>query len=296
MPNILKTLKGPLSTFKKNRNGRIYSKELWENVLNSEYWHDMIENNSLCGEIVHPGERTESDSFEIDARNVSHRIKEAHIEGDKLIGTVEILDTEQGHNLLNLVNSGCTIGISARGMGDLIGDVVNPDTYNFKTFDITFRPSDPNARLVPLEESEKIKLKLSESDISDSLLEASVEKPSWTDTSDVIKNTIIKRLYDELISRETDIRFTKSPAGIKFTREPITGNFFVSKATTDEGEQEKYAVFTNRDKSFGYFYIPIVEDRPNISYKDLADKVLDSINGITQNEQLSLDLDNKEEN
>ena len=161
MANILKVLKGPLSTLgKKNRNGRIYSKELWENVLNSEYWKDMTANNSLCGEIVHPGERTESDSFEIDARNISHRVKEAHIEGDKLMGTVEVLDTEQGRNLLSLIDSGVTVGISARGMGDLNGDYVDPDTYNFKCFDITMRPSDPNARLVPLTESERIKLKI----------------------------------------------------------------------------------------------------------------------------------------
>ena len=34
MANILKVLKGPLSTLgKKNRNGRIYSKALWEKVL-----------------------------------------------------------------------------------------------------------------------------------------------------------------------------------------------------------------------------------------------------------------------
>ena len=176
MANILKVLKGPLSTLgKKNRNGRIYSKELWENVLKSEYWKDMMENNSLCGEIVHPGERTESDSWEIDARNISHRIKEAHIEGDKLIGTVEVLDTEQGRNLAELINAGITIGISARGMGDLIGDEVDPDTYNFKTFDITMRPSDPNARLVPIMESEGKRKIILESEESDRLIKGSEE-------------------------------------------------------------------------------------------------------------------------
>ena len=174
MANILKVLKGPLSTLgKKNRNGRIYSKALWEKVLDSEYWKDMIANNTLCGEIVHPGERTESDSWEIDARNISHRIKEAHIEGDKLMGTVEVLDTEQGRNLAELINAGCTVGISARGMGDLVGDEVDPDTYNFKCFDITMRPSDPNARLIPITESEKVRLVISEAEESDRLIKGS---------------------------------------------------------------------------------------------------------------------------
>lgn len=186
MANILKVLKGPLSTLgKKNRNGRIYSKELWENVLKSEYWKDMMENNSLCGEIVHPGERTESDSWEIDARNISHRIKEAHIEGDKLIGTVEVLDTEQGRNLAELINAGITIGISARGMGDLIGDEVDPDTYNFKTFDITMRPSDPNARLVPIMESEGKRKIILESEESDRLIKGS-EEPEVKEVEETI--------------------------------------------------------------------------------------------------------------
>jgi hypothetical protein len=187
MANILKVLKGPLSTLgKKNRNGRIYSRALWEKVLNSEYWKDMISNNTLCGEIVHPGERTESDSWEIDARNISHRIKEAHIEGDKLMGTVEVLDTEQGRNLAELINAGCTVGISARGMGDLNGDEVDPDTYNFKCFDITMRPSDPNARLIPITESENIRLIISESEESDRLIKGS-DEPGYEDPTDSSK-------------------------------------------------------------------------------------------------------------
>lgn len=158
---VLKVLKGTLSTLgKKNRNGRIYSRELWQNVLDSEYWHDMVSNNSLFGECVHPADnRSTSDPFEIDANNVSHRISEAHIEGDRLIGTVEILDTDAGRNIASLIDSGCNIGISARGAGDLNGDEVDPDTYQFKTFDLTFRPSDFNARLTPLTESERKRFK-----------------------------------------------------------------------------------------------------------------------------------------
>lgn len=176
---VLKTLKGTLSTLgKKNRNGRIYSRELWENVLNSEYWHDMVDNNSLFGECVHPADnRSTSDPFEIDANNVSHRIKEAHIEGDRLVGTVEILDTDAGRNIASLIDSGCNIGISARGAGDLNGDEVDADTYQFKTFDLTFRPSDFNARLTPLTESERKNFKaIKESEESDLLVNKKIRE------------------------------------------------------------------------------------------------------------------------
>lgn len=279
MANILKTLKGPLSTFKKNRNGRIYSKELWEKVLDSEYWQDMISNNTLCGEVVHPGERTESDPFEIDVRNISHRVTEAHIEGDKLIGTVEVLDTEQGRNLLSLIDSGCTVGISARGMGDLNGDYVVPESYNFKCFDITMRPSDPNARLVPLTESERVKLVFNESEFTDNLIEATVEKPNFSDRSDVVKNTVIKKLYEELTSRNIEgIKFTKMPGCIKYISDDRgAGNFFIVKVNTDEGEPQKYAMFSNKNRDLGYIYIDLNNGYPVVNYKDLADKLLGGI-------------------
>lgn len=255
MPNILKTLKGPLSTpNKKNRNGRIYSKQLWENVLNSEYWKDMMDNNTLCGEVVHPGERTESDSFEIDARNVSHRISEAHLEGDKLMGTIEILDTEQGRNLLSLVDAGCIMGISARGMGDIInGNEVDPDTYNFKTFDITFRPSDPNARLIPLEESEKkVKLVFNESEQTDRLIqEGMYDNPSEL-MSDKDRVQLCKEIIDYCNSHKTieELQFSLR-IHIKVTLDGQNfGNVFISQLPVDSPyDVGKYKVFSNKIKS-----------------------------------------------
>lgn len=252
MANILKKLTGPLSTpDKKNRNGRVYSKKLWENVLNSEYWNDMISNNSLCGEIVHPGERTESDSFEIDARNVSHRITEAHFDGDKLVGTIEILDTEQGHNLLSLVDSGCVMGISARGMGDIInGNEVDPDTYNFKTFDITFRPSDPNARLVPLTESEgKVKLVITESEQSDRLIKEGMYDniPALLGNKDRV--SICKQIIDYCNTNKTiqELQFTFK-VHVKVTLNGQNfGNIFVSEAPIDSPyDVGKFKVFSNK--------------------------------------------------
>lgn len=286
MANILKVLKGPLSTFKKNRNGRIYTKELWENVMRSEYWKDMTANNTLCGEIVHPGDRTESDSFEIDARNISHRIKEAHIVGDKLLGTVEVLDTPAGRTLKDLIDAGCTVGISARGVGDLIGDIVNPDTYNFKCFDITMRPSDPNARLVPLTESEKLKTVLSESEISDRLIESPVGKVDFSDTSDLIKNTLTKRVYDNIASRgDEELGVVKKPGSLSFVRNKIKGNVFFVKADTDEDQPTKYLMFSNK----GLKYTPIqinydASGRPllnEIDYKGLADIVFNHMMEVT---------------
>jgi len=242
---ILKILKGPLSTLgKKNRNGRIYSKELWQNVLDSEYWKDMMANNSLCGEVVHPGdERSESDSFEIDTSKVSHRIKEAHIEGDKLMGTVEILDTVEGRNLASLVNAGVTVGISARGIGDLDGDTVDPYTYQLKTFDITLRPSDPNARLVPLTESQKLHFNfINEADESDTLiLKESTDYISSLDNSTIDKNDEYYDVLNKIIS--TTIEENKNADNIDFKNIKL-----LMMPTTSDTNRYKVIVSSYNDK------------------------------------------------
>ena len=242
---ILKILKGPLSTLgKKNRNGRIYSKELWQNVLNSEYWKDMMENNSLCGEVVHPGdERSESDSFEIDTSKVSHRIKEAHIEGDKLMGTVEILDTVEGRNLASLVNAGVTVGISARGIGDLDGDTVDPYTYQLKTFDITLRPSDPNARLVPLTESQKLHFNfINEADESDTLiLKESTDYISSLDNSTIDKNDEYYDVLNKIIG--ATIEENKNADNIDFKNIKL-----LMMPTTSDTNRYKVIVSSYNDK------------------------------------------------
>lgn len=281
MSGILRTIKNwPLSTpDKKNRNGRIYSRRLWENVLNSEYWKDMISNKSLCGEIVHPGDRTESDSFEIDARNVSHRITEAHFDGGKLMGTVEVLDTPQGRTLESLINAGCVMGISARGVGDMNGDEVDPDTYNFKTFDITFRPSDFNARMQPLTESEGIKFVLKESEISDTLIEGYTPSSKHDRYKGDIINELLTRLKKK--SEGTDFNFDVSGNGIQvFYKDNKFGNIFISQVKNDDNnfQTDKYGIFTNKDKSFGYEYVPSRGEFDSKEYDRITDKLFKSFN------------------
>lgn len=265
--NILKTLKGPLSTCdKKNRNGRIYSRELWQNVLNSEYWKDMMKNNSLCGEVVHPGdERQESDSFEIDISKVSHRIKEAHLEGDKLMGTIEILDTEQGRNLLSLVDAGVTVGISARGVGDVNGDEVDPYTYNLKTFDITLRPSDPNARLIPLTESERLHFKfINESEESDELIKGSEDLTINKDNGEI--EEITKQLA-------TAINERNKADGYPVTQDKLDNFKFVILPTTSDSSSYSISIYDKKKNNMAHLG-PIRKDKIdndllNIIFTDL---------------------------
>ena len=146
--NVLKRIQGVLSDFKSNRNGRIYPRELWENVLNSDYVKEMIESHGLVGELDHPEER-----LEISLQNVSHVINDMWIEGDQVVGTIDILPTPSGKIVSELLDYGTDIGISSRGAGSVGPDnVVVPD-YHFVTFDFVARPSCEAARLNMIVES-----------------------------------------------------------------------------------------------------------------------------------------------
>ena len=264
---VLKKLKGTLSTLgKKNRNGRVYSRELWENVLKSEYWQDMISNNSLFGECVHPADnRSTSDPFEIDANNVSHRISEAHIEGDRLVGTVEILDTVAGRNIASLIDSGCNIGISARGAGDLNGDEVDADTYQFKTFDLTFRPSDFNARLTPLTESEKKVFKaIKESEETDLLVD------KGGSVKDINGDEIASNLYGRI--KDKLIQWGKALKG-------ITIDISIMKTTSDTGNYK--VVLGVRNNGGDLLSITLGFIGADISDEELDELVKKAINTIT---------------
>lgn len=140
--NVLKRLQMKLSDWKPNRNGRVYPKELWEKVVNSDYVKEAINTHTLFGESSHPEER-----LEVDLANVSHAINNMWITNDGVYGTIDILPTPQGKIINDLIEYGSEIGISSRGTGSVNGNEVDPDDYTFVTFDIVMRPSVEAARL-----------------------------------------------------------------------------------------------------------------------------------------------------
>ena len=123
-----------------NQNGRIYPKNILEReVLN---YQKFIKENRALGECDHP------DSSVVELKNASHIIREAHMEGDAVVGAVELLDTPSGKILQSLIESGVTLGISSRGVGSTIREgstqVVQED-FQLICFDMVSEPSTPGA-------------------------------------------------------------------------------------------------------------------------------------------------------
>jgi len=93
----------------------------------------------------------------VELKNASHIIREARMEGDAVVGSIELLNTPSGKILQSLVESGVTLGISSRGVGSTRqqGDsqIVQED-FQLICFDMVSEPSTPGAFM--LRESRKI--------------------------------------------------------------------------------------------------------------------------------------------
>ena len=163
---ILGRLKGVFADYKHGtRNAdRLYSEELWDNrVFGSEDVMEALETRTLFGELDHP----EGDRCETLAKNAAISITklEKRPEEGVIYGEADILDTPTGRIVKALADSGAKLGVSSRGMGEEVyrdgQNIIDPETYDFITFDVVVTPANTKAR-VELTESKHIS-KLTES-------------------------------------------------------------------------------------------------------------------------------------
>ena len=126
----------------KNRNGRIYPKEILQKEVH-RYNREFIEKNRAFGELGHP------DGPTVNLERVSHMITSLKPDGKNFIGEAKIMDTPMGKIVKNLMDEGAKLGVSSRGMGSLKqkdgANVVSDDFYLATAADIVADPSAPNA-------------------------------------------------------------------------------------------------------------------------------------------------------
>lgn len=123
-----------------NQNGRVYPRAILEREVRN--YQKFIQENRALGECDHP------DSSVVELKNVSHIVREAHMEGDVVYGEVELLDTPCGKILQNLVEAGVTLGISSRGVGSTTNDgdrQIVQDDFQLICWDYVSEPSTPGA-------------------------------------------------------------------------------------------------------------------------------------------------------
>ncbi|GAF85875.1 unnamed protein product, partial [marine sediment metagenome] len=126
---------------KPTANGRLYQHPIWESNIGR-----LAENLSarkVLGELDHPSDGRTA------LQRASHIITNLQLEGDRVIGEAEILDTAKGRDLKAILAAGVPVGISSRGYGSTKPngkghDVVQED-YKLVTFDFVAEPADDTA-------------------------------------------------------------------------------------------------------------------------------------------------------
>ena len=124
----------------RNGNGRVYP----HNILLREMknYQKLVKERRALGELDHP-----EDSV-INLKNASHMVTSVWWEGKDVMGKVKVLDTPAGNILRSLVQSGCSLGISSRGLGSVResnGDTIVEDDFQLICFDFVSEPSTTGA-------------------------------------------------------------------------------------------------------------------------------------------------------
>ena len=126
----------------KNRNGRVYPKEIMQREVD-RYVKESIDKKRAMGELGHP------DGPTINLDRVSHMITSLREDGSNYVGKAKILDTPMGNIVKNLIDEGASLGVSSRGLGTLKEkngiNEVQDDFVLSTAADIVADPSAPDA-------------------------------------------------------------------------------------------------------------------------------------------------------
>ena len=134
-----------LQTEVKNKNGRIYPKEIMQKEV-KRYTKEYINEKRAYGELGHPEGPT------INLERTSHLIQSLKEDGNNYVGKAKILSTPMGEIVKNLLADGARLGVSSRGMGSLKQSnreggtqLVQSDFQLATAADIVADPSAPDA-------------------------------------------------------------------------------------------------------------------------------------------------------
>ena len=123
-----------------NGNGRVYTRPVLEREVKK--YQQLVEQNRALGELDHP------DKVEVSLEKVSHKVNEIWMDGNKVMGKIQVLETPAGKTLRALVEGGCSIGISSRGTGSVTernGKSIVQEDFELVCFDVVSEPSTPSA-------------------------------------------------------------------------------------------------------------------------------------------------------
>ena len=132
----------------RNHNQRIYPVTEIQKAVNSIN-NLIMEDVSIYGEADHPAD------LKINLDRVSHVITSMWMEGVNGCGKMKILPTPMGNIIKSILESGCKLGVSSRGSGNVNESTGYVSDFEIITVDAVCQPSAPNAFPKPVYESLK---------------------------------------------------------------------------------------------------------------------------------------------
>ena len=125
-----------------NGNGRVYPRNVLEKEIKN--YKKIVDERRALGELDHP------DDSVINLKNASHMVIDIWMDGDSVMGKVQVLGTPAGQVLKALVDAGVKLGISSRGLGstkEKNGETIVEDDFQLICFDFVSEASTPGAYL-----------------------------------------------------------------------------------------------------------------------------------------------------
>lgn len=122
---------------RKNANGRIYDRAVME-IAVADFQKNYIDVSRSVGELNHP------DNTDINYENACHMITSLKQDGNIWIGESKVLTgTPKGDLLAGLLENEVKVGMSTRGVGNVVDNRVNE--YKLVAVDVVSNPSAPGA-------------------------------------------------------------------------------------------------------------------------------------------------------
>lgn len=119
---------------KRNRNGRIYPREIMEREVN-RYYKEFVLTKRAVSDLDHPNSSTPLFA------NACHLIEDLKMNGDVILGAARIMDTPAGKIAKTLMDEGVQLAISSRSIGSLGPDNVVGDNLHVIAWDLVVSPS-----------------------------------------------------------------------------------------------------------------------------------------------------------
>lgn len=123
---------------KRNANERIYPMHEIKRAVDTINTQ-IVEGYSVLGEVDHP------DDLKINLDRVCHSVEKMWVDGDAGCGKLKILPTPMGNLIKTLLQSGCKLGVSSRGSGNVDDRTGHVSDFEIVTIDVVAQPSAPNA-------------------------------------------------------------------------------------------------------------------------------------------------------